>query len=185
MLRSNVVAGVTGVKNFLLMSSVGFMGLTAVSVGTWYYSGGEQRAAEQAIAVAKAAEVEQYKRDKEPHRLVLIGYVYPVVKGRQSNSVPVMVKMVVEGSKRLKALCGRMPHVKEAVLRTFSPNGIAAVDESGRLDLAKYEPYLQRAINEAVTVNAVGSLSAVPLNAAAGGLGPRGTLAKCREVLRS
>ena len=58
-------------------------------------------------------------------------------------------------------------------------------DDTGRLDLATYEPHLRRAINEAVTINAVGSLSAVPINAAAGGRGARGTREKCLNILRS
>ena len=164
-----------GVKNLLLAGAVGLVGLTGVGVGAWYYTGIDQRATAQAEVVAKAAEAERFRREEEPHRLTLLSHVFPTVNGRRMSSVPVMVKLVVSGSNGLKAVCARMPHVKEAVLLTFSRGGRGASDGSGRINLAGYESSLRRAIDQAVPGKSIKSLNAFMLNTAGAGMGMRAT----------
>ncbi len=171
-------------KTLVLISVMGSLAAGGIGAGAWYYSGAEQRAKDHAAIEAKASKLARYKREEEPHRLTVVGHVFPLIHGRRNSSVPVMVKLVVSGSKGLKAVCRRMPYVKEAVVRTLSPSGAAATDSAGRLDLARYEPRLQRAINAAVAANAVKSLHAVML-AAGGGVGSRMTSKMCQEALKS
>ncbi len=172
-------------KNLLLVSAVGFVGLAGVGVGAWYYTGSDQRAKAQAEAAARATEAERFRREEEPHRLTLVSHVFPIVNGRRMSSVPVMVKLVVSGSNGLKAVCARMPHVKEAVLRTFSLSGPTATDGSGRIDLAGYESRLRQAINQAVPTKSIKSLNAVMLNSAGAGMGMRATAEMCENAFKA
>lgn len=175
-------------KNLLLVSVVGFVGLTGVGVGAWYYTGGnqsDQRAKAQAEASARAAEAERFRREEEPHRLTLLSHAFPTVNGRRTSSVPVMVKLVVSGSNGLKAVCARLPHVREAVLRAFSHRGPAASDGSGRIDLAAYESGLRQAINQTVPAKFVKSLDAVMLNSAGSGMATRATAEMCENAFKS
>jgi flagellar basal body-associated protein FliL len=169
-------------KNLLLVGAVGVVVMTGVGAGAWYYTGIDQRAKVHAEAVSKTAEAERFRREEEPHRLTLVSHVSPTVNGRRMSSVPVMVKLVVLGSNGLKAVCARMPHVKEAVLRTFSRGG--ASDGSGRIDLAGYESSLRQAIDQTVPGKSIKSLNAFMLNTAGVGVGMRATAQKCENAFK-
>ena len=78
-----------------------------------------------------------------------------------------------------------MPHVKEAVLRTFSLSGPTASDGSGRIDLAGYEPRLRQAINQAVPAKSIKSLNAVMLSSAGAGTAMRATAEMCEKAFKS
>lgn len=158
--------------------------MTGVGVGTWYYLDSPGRAAQHAAIQTKEEKAQVYKREQELHSLALVSYVFPTQNGRRTSSVPVMIKLSVAGSEGLKAVCSRMPHVKEAVLRTLTPRGGTSGGEGGRLDLASFEPSLRRAINEAAQVRAVQSLNAVMMNNGAGGTGVLATEQKCDAALK-
>lgn len=171
-------------KNLLLAGAVGLVGLTGVGVGAWYYTGIDQRATAQAAAAAKAAEAERFRREEEPYRLTLVSHVSPIVNGRRMSSVPVMVKLVVLGSNGLKAVCARLPHVKEAVLLAFSRGGPSAGGGSGRIDLAGYESSLRQAIDQIVPAKSIKSLNAFMLNTAGVGMGMRATAEMCENAFK-
>jgi len=166
--------------NALVTVAITCLAVAGTSAGGWYYIDSDSRTRSEPAAKEKAAKVARHKREVEPHRLTVIGYVFPLVNGQRTNSIPVMIKLEVSGSDGLRAVCGRLPHVKEAVLRTLSSGGGMATDGAGRLDLAKIEPHLRQAINRATQGNIVKSLHAVMLSS---GGGQKGSREECRAAL--
>ncbi len=168
----------------LTLAAVGCLAVAGVSIGTWYFFGSEAQLVAQAAA-AKAAKEARYKREEEPYRLTVLSHVISSVNGRPASSIPVMIKMVVLGSRGLMTVCGRMPHVREAVLRTLSPKGAAITDASGRLDLAMFEPRLHNAVKAAISADVVKSVNAVMLGSANGTTGANVTKELCQEALKT
>lgn len=167
-------------NNALVAVAIGCLALAGTSIGGWYYIDSASRARPPSADKDKAA---VYKSEVEPHRLTVIGYAYPTVNGRRAASVPVMIKLVILGSNGLRAVCGRLPHVKEAVLRTLSPGSGVATDSAGRLDLAKIEPRLRQAINKVTQGNSVKSVNAVMLSSGGGRMTMGGAQAECKDAL--
>ncbi len=148
-------------NKMLVMVAVGCFALAGTSIGGFYYIDSESRTRSEPDAAGEAAKLAHYKREVEPHRLTVVAHVYRAMKGRRATSVPVMIKLVISGRKALRAVCGRLPHVKEAVLRALAPGGGTTTDASGRLDLAKMEPRLRQAISRATQGASIKSLHAV------------------------
>lgn len=171
------------VKLFILIGLLVGVASSGVAVGIWYYSGSEERAKVYAELLAKAAKMERYKLEEKPYRLTVVSYVYSR-SGGGARSIPVMVKMVVTGSKRLRTVCARMPHVKEAVLRTLTPAGASLGKGGGRLDLAGFETHLRQEINKVTAANTVKSLHAVML-ASGGASGSNSTRRLCADAFKS
>lgn len=165
----------------LAATAIGCLVLAGTSIGGWYYVDGLSRARPQPVAEAKAAKLARYRLEEEPHRLTLVSHVLPRMNGRRSSSVPVMVKLVVSGTNGLRAVCARLPHIKEAVLSALSTSANMVTDEGGRLNLARMEPQLRQAINRVMQGNPVKSLHAVMISAG-GVMG--GAQAECRAALK-
>ena len=158
-------------NSVLVATAIGCLAVAGISVGGWFYIDSESRAQPKSAAMTKAAKVKHYNREVKPYRLNVMGYTNPVVNGRRMNSVPIMVKLTIAGSKGLRAVCSRLPHVKEAVLRTLSSDSGTATDSSGRLNLAGIEPQLRQEINKTTKGNPVNNLSAVMLSSGGGQIG--------------
>ncbi len=170
-----------GMNKALAVTAIGCLALAGTSVGGWYYIDSSHRAQSQPVAETKAAKLARYRLEEEPHRLTLVSHVFPRMNGRRSSSVPVMVKLVVSGTKGLRAVCARLPHIKEAVLGTLSTSGNMPTDERGRLDLARMEPRLRQAINKVIKGNSVKSLHATMVSA---GRVMGGAQVECRAALK-
>ncbi len=165
----------------LVVSAIGCLAVAGTSIGSWYYVDSSSRARSQPVAETKAAKLARYRLEEEPHRLTLVSHVFPIMNGRRSSSVPVMVKLVLSGTKGLRAVCARLPHIKEAVLSALSPSSNMATDGGRRLDLARMERQLRQAINKVIQENSVKSLHAVMISAG-GVMG--GAQAECKAALK-
>lgn len=172
-----------GTNGALVLVAMACLALAGASIGGWHYMENQRRSPSQPVAMDEAAKRTHYLREVRPHRLTVMGYANPIVNGRRSGSVPVMIKLVVSGWNGLKTVCGRLPHVKEAVLRILSPGGEAATDSAGRLDLAKIEPLLRQAINKAIQRDSVQSVTAVMLSSGGGQMTMGGAQGECKDAL--
>lgn len=170
-----------GMNKALIVTAIGCLALAGTSIGGWYYIDSSRRARSQPVAETEAAKLARYRLEEEPHRLTLVSHVLPRMNGRRSSSVPVMVKLVVSGTNGLRAVCARLPHIKEAVLSTLSTSGNMVTDEGGRLNLARMEPQLRQAINRVIQGNPVKSLHAVMISA---GRVMGGAQVECRAALK-
>ncbi len=170
-----------GMNKALVVTAIGCLALAGTSIGGWYYIDSSSRARSQPVAESEAAKLARYRLEEEPHRLTLVSHVFARTNGQRSSSVPVMVKLVVSGTKGLRAVCARLPHIKEAMLSTLSSSSNMATDEGGRLDLARMEPQLQQAINRVIQGNSVKSLHAMMVSA---GRVMGGAQVECRAALK-